>query len=434
MKMIDLISKKKCGEAHTKEEIDFIIEEIKNDTIPDYQLSAWLMSVCFNGMTFDEASFLTEAIANSGDVMNLSSLGEYIVDKHSTGGVGDKTTLIIAPLLAAAGMPVAKLSGKGLGYTGGTIDKLESIPGFRTTLSLDEFLAQVKRIGVAIASQTLSLAPADGKIYSLRDVTATVDSIPLIASSVVSKKIASGANIIILDVKCGRGAFMKTIEEAENLSNVMVQIGKRLNRSISAVITTMEHPLGNAIGNSLEVIESINTLKNQGPEDLTEICLYLAGLALVKANKAKNIDEAKQILRTHLEDGSAFEKFKDIVKAQGGCVESIENTDKLPKANHIVDYKATSNGYLKEIDALFVAKACKLLGAGRENKNDKIDYSVGIVLTKKIGDKVEIGETLAKIHTNSLDLINESNNYLDKAFNYSEAQPKISDLILKIIE
>lgn len=434
MRMVDLITKKRSGNAHTQEEIDFIVNGIKDEAIPDNQIAAWLMAICFQGMTFDECAYLTKAMAFSGDVLDLSSIGKYVIDKHSTGGVGDKTTLIIAPLLASAGLPVAKLSGRGLGYTGGTIDKLESIPGFNPGLELDDFINQVKTIGTAVVSQTAHLAPVDGKIYALRDVTGTVDSIPLIASSVVSKKIASGANVIILDVKCGSGAFMKTIEEAEELSKVMVEVGKKLDRHISAVITSMEHPLGNAIGNTVEVVESIKTLQCKGPEDLTELCLYLAGLAMVKAQKAKNLDEAKSILRKHLEDGSAFNKFKEMVAAQGGDVSFIEDPDKLAIPAIIHDYKSENEGYISKIDALSIAKASKILGAGRAKKGDKVDHAVGVVLTHKIGDFVKKGETLAKVYSNSKDLIPESEGYLKQGFEFSASVPESPVLVHKIIE
>lgn len=433
-RMVDLITKKRCGEAHSPEEIKFIIDGVKNGMIPDYQMSAWLMAVCINGKNFNECAVLTEAMAHSGDILDLSEIGEIVIDKHSTGGVGDKTTLIIIPLLAAAGLPVAKLSGRGLGHTGGTIDKLEAIPGFRTDLDLDEFIGQVKSIGAAIASQTAKLAPADGKMYALRDVTGTVDSIPLIASSVVSKKIAAGANVIVLDVKCGSGAFMKDFESAKELSKTMVEIGKRLKKSITSVITSMEQPLGMAVGNSLEVIESIDTLKNQGPEDLEELCLYLGAVALKKAYLASSITEGKTILKKYLEDGSAFEKFKELVRVQNGDVESLENYDKLPKANIIVPLKADRDGFIGKVDALKIAKACKILGAGRDRKEDTIDYAVGIVLNKKIGHSIKAGEPLAYIHANSEELLNKAIEIAGPAFEISEANVQPTDLVLEIIE
>ncbi|MDD3012199.1 MAG: thymidine phosphorylase [Candidatus Gastranaerophilales bacterium] len=433
MRMIDIIAGKRSGNAHSLDEINYIINGITNGIIPDYQISAWLMAICFNGMNIDESSMLTNAMADSGNILDLSEIGEFVVDKHSTGGVGDKTTLILIPLLAAAGIPVAKLSGRGLGHTGGTIDKLESIPGFKTSLELDEFLAQVKDIGAAIASQTNQLAPADGKLYALRDVTATIESIPLIAASVVSKKIAAGANVIVLDVKCGSGAFMKTLLEAQDLSNTMVEIGKRLNKSISVVITSMEQPLGNAVGNSLEVIESIQTLKNQGPEDLKELCLILGAVTLVKLNKAETINDAKRILNCYLEDGSAYNKFKEIVRTQGGDDNAIDNIENLPASKYVIEIKSENDGYIKNVDALNIAKACKFLGAGRMKKGDNIDHAVGIVLNKKIGDEVLKEEILAFVHANSQDFVTEAINLVKKAYNFSETAPKLPELVYEIL-
>jgi len=433
MKMIDLITKKRNGEVHTAEEIKYIIDGVKSGTIPDYQISAWLMAVYFNGMNFEESAILTEAMAKSGDMLDLSDIGDCIIDKHSTGGVGDKITLILIPLLAAAGVPVAKLSGRGLGHTGGTIDKLESIPGFNTSLDMKDFINQVKEIGAAIAGQTAKLTPADGKLYALRDVTCTVDCMPLIASSVVSKKVASGANIIVLDVKYGNGAFVKTPEDAELLSKIMVEIGKRLNRSITAVITSMDQPLGYAIGNSLEVIESINTLKNQGPKDVTELSLHLGAISLLKAGKCSSIEEGTSMLQKLLENGKAFEKLKEIVKCQGGMVEAIDDIALLPQAEFVVDFVSTQNGYVKTLDALKVAQACKLLGAGREKKEDSIDYSVGVVLNKKIGDCVEQGEVIARIHANSKALAQQALENLEKAYIIDNNPCCVPNLIHKVI-
>lgn len=433
MKMIDLISKKRNGETHTKEEIQYLINGIKNSEIPDYQISAWLMAVCFQGMDFDECAALTEEMAKSGDILDLSVLGNYVIDKHSTGGVGDKITLILIPLLAAAGIPVAKLSGRGLGFTGGTIDKLESIPGFNTSISEDMFIEQIKDIGVAIAGQTAQLAPADGKLYALRDVTSTVDCLPLIASSVVSKKIASGANVIVLDVKFGNGSFVKTKEEAEELSNIMVGIGKKLGRSITAVITSMEQPLGFAIGNSVEVKESIDVLQGGGPSDVRELTLYLSAIALMHAKKVSTIKEGKEKLAKHLDDGSAFVKFKELVKAQGGNTKSLENVELLPTAKYSIEVQSNKSGYVSKLCAIEVAKACKLLGAGRDKKEDSIDFSVGVLLDKKIGDKVEEGEILGTIKANCLELAEQACVLLFDAFEITDiiVEP---ELIYKIIE
>jgi len=385
-------------------------------------------------MTFKENAIFTEEIAKSGNCLDLSEIGDYVIDKHSTGGVGDKATLILAPLLAAAGMPVAKLSGRGLGHTGGTIDKLESIPGFKTSLTQEEFISQVKKIGAAVASQTSELAPADGVLYHLRDVTGTVDSVPLIASSVVSKKIASGANVIVLDVKFGAGSLMKTYEEARELSTRMVEIGKCLNRSISAVITSMEQPLGRAIGNSVEVIESIETLKNKGPDDLKEICLYLAALSLVKAKKFDNIKDATASLAKHLEDGSALQKFREMIDAQGGDSRIVDDYTLLPQAKYTLEYKATKSGNIKKADPMQIAMACKLLGAGREKKTDTIDYSVGVVMGKTVADSVEAGDTLATIYANDEALLAKALTYLEDAFEITNDVVQRAPLIYETLE
>lgn len=434
MKMIDLITKKKKGEEHSFDEINFIINGVNAGLIPDYQISAWLMAVYFKGMTFQESAILTEAMAKSGDILDLSPIGEYVIDKHSTGGVGDKITLILIPLLAASGLTVAKLSGKGLGHTGGTIDKLESMPGFKTNLDMNDFLSQIKTVGGAIVGQTSQLTPADGKLYALRDVTSTVDCLPLIASSILSKKIASGANIIILDVKYGSGAFVKTVEEAEELARIMVEIGKKLNKSITAVITSMEQPLGKAVGNSLEVIESIETLKNNGPEDVIELTLELGAVALVKAKKCLSKKEAKESLKALLVNGKALKKFKEIVEAQGGDKSSIDNTEKLRQAAFIKEFKANKSGYINKLCAFNIAKACKIMGAGRDKKEDKIDYSVGVLLNKKIGDNVKEGDVLAQLYGNSEELILQALDLLPHAYEISDSLPQKQNLIYKIID
>ncbi len=433
MRMVDIINRKKSGEAHTQEEITFLIKGMLDGTIPDYQLSAWLMSVCFQGMTFDESAMLTMEMAKSGEMLDLSSLGDCIIDKHSTGGVGDKTTLIIVPLLAAAGYPVAKFSGRGLGFTGGTIDKLEAIPGFNTALTNEEFLSQTKTLGAAIASQTGNFTPADKKLYELRDVTATVNSIPLIASSVVSKKIAAGANVIVLDVKCGSGAFMKTREEAEELALTMVEIGKRADRSICAVITSMEQPLGNTIGNGIEVAEAVEVLKNVAPDDLTEICLYLAGAGLKQAKKVSSVEDGVKKLKKYLENGSAYEKFVELVRAQGGDVDYIENPAKLTETRFAFELTAEEAGYVSALDALTAANAAKMLGTGRDKKDDEIDYRAGIFLNKKVGDKVYKGETLAKIFANSMEQGNKARAVLEQAFVLKKEPVEPSPLVISEI-
>lgn len=428
MKIIEILNNKKQGLIHTKEEIDFLVNGLLDGSIEDYQVSAWLMAVYFRGLNVDETTYLTEALVKSGETLDLSVFGEFTVDKHSTGGVGDKITLILIPLLAQAGLPVAKLSGRSLGHTGGTIDKLESIPGFRTDLPIEKFLSQVKEIGAAIAGQTLKFTPADGKLYALRDVTATVDSMGLIASSVVSKKIAAGANIIVLDVKYGSGAFLKTREEAEKLSVMMCEIAKRLGRKLICAITSMEEPLGFAIGNSLEVQEAIDILKGQGPPcDTRSLTLKLGAVAMVEAKKATSIEEAEKILEGYLKDGSAYKKFEQLIAAQDGDL-----SNGLPQAKFQIEVKSQKSGYVKSADALTLAQSAKLLGAGRDKKGDKIDHSVGLVLNKKIGDKVSLGEVLATIHANSenaekiIDLV-------QSAYEISDVEIKKEPLIYKII-
>lgn len=437
MRVVDLIDKKKKNVVHTKDEINFLINSLMDGTANDYQIAAWLMAVYFNGMTEDETTWLTDAMINSGERIDLGDLSSKVVDKHSTGGVGDKVTLTLIPLLAACGVPVAKLSGKGLGHTGGTIDKLESIPGFNTKLSVEQIIEQVNNINVAIASQTQKLTPADGKIYALRDVTATVDSMPLIVSSIVSKKIASGANNIILDVKYGSGAMMKTPEDAVNLSELMVRVGKKLGRSMTAVITPMEDPLGKAIGNSLEVIESIEFLKGRTSgtcgEDLVELTYDFASIALVQVGQFKEIDKAKVYLKTVVESGKALEKFKELIKTQGGDSSVVDDYSKFPQAKFKVEVASLKDGFLSKIDAYKIAYACKLLGAGREQKTDNIDYSVGIFLNKKHGEYCKKGETLYTIYSNSEEKTKLAEPLCNEAFELSSDEPVKENLIYTII-
>lgn len=438
MKMTELIAVKKSGNAHTKSEIDFIIEGATNGNIPDYQLSAWLMAVCLKGMTFEESCLLTLAMANSGDVLDLSPLGSVVADKHSTGGVGDKTTLVLIPLLAACGLPVAKLSGRGLGFTGGTIDKLEAIRGFKTELSNKDFISQIKKIGLAISCQSPNLAPADKKLYSLRDSTSTVDSIPLIAASVLSKKFAAGANVIVIDVKCGSGAFMKTLDEAKNLAQTMIEIGKIAGKQVSCVITSMEQPLGNAIGNGVEVFESVQTLQNKGSEDLKELCIYLGAITLLKACMVSCMKDAKKILEAKLSDGSALKKFIELVELQGGDSEYVKTPKKLFNTEFCLDVISSQSGFVSELDALEVARASKILGTGRDKKDDIIDYTAGIILNKKIGDEVCRGGLLAKIYSNSLEKAQFSKELLEKTYKISEnsAEKRVGSpaLILELID
>lgn len=434
MRAVDIISNKKNGKAHTREELEFWINGIVKNEIPDYQITAWLMAVCLKGMNFDETAILTELIAKTGTVLDLSSIGEYILDKHSTGGVGDKITLILIPLMAACGGKIAKLSGRGLGHTGGTIDKLESIKNFNTSLGIEEFMSQVKNIGCAIASQTSDLAYADKKFYELRDVTSTVDCLPLICSSVVSKKVASGANVIVLDVKCGDGAIVKTKDEAEKLSVLMVEVAKRLNRSITAVISSMEEPLGHNIGNALEVLESIEVLKGRGAKDLVDLTFELGAILLTKSKVTTSKEEAVELMKKCIADGSALNKLKELIELQNGDSSCIEDYSKLPQAEIIEPLLASKSGYLKKIKTLELAVACKILGAGREKKTDPIDYAVGVVLNKKVGDKIELNEKLLDIHANSQEKLKKAEKMLAEAFVIVDEPTKAEPLIYKIIE
>lgn len=434
MRIVDLIDKKKHGECHTKEEINFIIDSMMNGSAPDYQISAWLMAVYFKGLTEDETAYLTEAMIDSGEVIDFGDLTDSIVDKHSTGGVGDKVTITLIPLLAAAGVPVAKLSGKGLGHTGGTIDKLESIPGFNTKLTIEELIAQVKKINVAIASQTQNLTPADGRLYALRDVTATVDSMPLIASSVVSKKIASGAKNIILDVKYGSGAFMKTPEDAVGLSKLMVNIGHLLNKSITAVITSMEEPLGRAVGNSLEIIESIEFLKgNITTGDVAELTYSFAAIALMQLGRYDNEADAIAYLKDLVHSGKALQKLRELISAQGGDANVIDDYKVFAQAKYKVECEATKDGFVSSTDAYKIAYACKILGAGRDKKTDPIDYSVGIFLNKKSGEEVKKGDVLYTIYSNDSDKTKIAQEYCKSAFVINDNKPAHRDMIYKII-
>ncbi|MBA2873339.1 pyrimidine-nucleoside phosphorylase [Thermaerobacillus caldiproteolyticus] len=428
MRMVDLIEKKRDGKELTKEEIDFMIKGYTDGTIPDYQMSAFAMAVFFNGMTPDEIANLTMAMVESGDQVDLSAIEGIKVDKHSTGGVGDTTTLVLAPLVASLGVPVAKMSGRGLGHTGGTLDKLESIPGFHIEISEQEFFDLVNKNKVAVIGQTGNLTPADKKLYGLRDVTATVNSIPLIASSIMSKKIAAGADAIVLDVKVGSGAFMKDLDSARKLAKTMVEIGNNVNRKTMAVISNMDQPLGYAVGNALEVKEAIDTLKGQGPEDLYDLCLTLGSQMVVLANKAKTIDEARQMLEESIRSGKALEKFKTFVAAQGGDSSVIDDPSKLPSAKFTFEVPAKEDGYVSKIVAESIGTAAMLLGAGRATKESTIDLSVGLVLRKKIGDKVEKGESLVTIHSNT-ESVDEIVNRIYHAYTISKEFVKPATLI-----
>lgn len=404
MRMVDLIEKKRDGNELSKEEIEYIVTNYTNGRIPDYQVSALLMAIFYQDMTNEEITNLTLAIANSGDVINLSSLEGIKVDKHSTGGVGDTTTLILAPLVASVGVTVAKMSGRGLGYTGGTLDKLEAIPGFQIELSDEAFVRIVNESKVAVIGQSGNLAPADKKLYALRDVTATVDSLPLIASSIMSKKIAAGADAIVLDVTTGDGAFMKNIEDARRLAKTMTSIGKLANRETVAVISDMSEPLGEAIGNSLEVVEAIETLQGNGPEDLVEMCYALGSQMVVLAGKAKTIDEARTLLQEALESGKALAKFKEMIQNQGGDPTIVEQPERILTAQYTMELPAKQSGVVSKIVANELGIAAMMLGAGRKTKEDDIDHAVGLKLHKKIGDTVTKGESLLTIYSNDKEI------------------------------
>lgn len=399
MNIQEIIAKKRDKQELTKEEINFFIKEYTNNNIADYQASALIMAIYLNGMSKVETVNLTLAMANSGDILDLSELG-IVVDKHSTGGVGDKVTLILAPIIASLGVPVAKMSGRGLGYTGGTIDKLESIPGYKVNISEEEFIQNVKRIGISLIGQTMNLAPADKKIYALRDATSTTESIPLIASSIMSKKIAAGATKIVLDVTYGSGAFMKTKDKAQELANEMVEIGRLAKRETVAIITPMEEPLGRNVGNTLEVIEAVEALKGNIAEDVKNVVLELGSNMLKLAGKGNDIEENKSKMLENISNGKALEKFKELVANQGGDISYIENTSKFEKAKYILPVIIEKSGIVKEVKAEEVGKLSVFLGGGRIRKEDKIDSAVGITLNKKVGDKVEKDDIVAYIHSN----------------------------------
>ncbi|MFD2133214.1 pyrimidine-nucleoside phosphorylase [Pseudogracilibacillus auburnensis] len=432
MRMYDVIEKKREGFALTEAEINFLIEGYTKKMIPDYQMSALLMAIYFQGMSTDESAALTMAMVRSGHIVDLSSIKGIKVDKHSSGGVGDTTTIILAPLVASLGVSVAKMSGRGLGHTGGTLDKLEAINGFHVELSTEKFVELVNKNHLAVIGQSENLAPADKLLYSLRDVTATVNSIPLISSSIMSKKIASGADAIVLDVKTGAGAFMKTKEEAKNLAETMVAIGNTVGKKTVAILSSMEQPLGNAIGNALEVQEAINTLKGQGPKDLTELSLELASHMVVLAKKANTIKEAKERLHENLHNGKAIEKFQAFIKAQGGDDRVIHDPSKLPQAKYIIPIYAEKSGYISKLVADEIGKAAMMLGAGRQTKESVIDLAVGIILHKKLGEYVQKGDSLYTIYANtpSIDLVKKK---MKQSIEVSNVQ-MADQLIIETIE
>lgn len=433
MRVYDIIMKKRNGSLLTKEEIDFIVEGYTNGTIPDYQVSALLMAIYFKGMNEEETLNLTMAMANSGEILDLSEIEGIKVDKHSTGGVGDKTSLVLGPMVAALGIPVAKMSGRGLGHTGGTIDKLESFPGFSTKLTTGEFIQQVNSIKMAIVGQTANLAPADKKIYALRDVTATVDNISLIASSIMSKKIASGADAIVLDVKSGSGAFMKEEADAMRLAQEMVRIGKGAGRETIAIISDMDEPLGFAIGNVLEVREAIETLNGKGSKELLELALALGSYMVLCAKKAQNVHEARTMLIKTIEDKSARDKLADFVKAQGGDEGSVYDVSLLPKASLIKEVYVRDDGFVQHIDTEEIGKITLLLGGGRETKESEIDLTVGVVLHKKVGDRVVTGETIASVYANDEEKMEVAMERLLHAYHFSKTPVQKKPLIKWII-
>lgn len=435
MRMYDLIHKKRNNEELTNEEIEYMINHYVSGEIPDYQMSAMLMAIYFNGMNDRELSTMTNVMAQSGDMVDLSSIEGIKVDKHSTGGVGDKTTLIIAPIVAYYGVKVAKMSGRGLGHTGGTVDKMEAIPGLKTNFTQEEFFNIVNKTGISVIGQSGNLAPADKKLYALRDVTATVESIPLIAASIMSKKLAAGSDCILLDVKTGSGAFMKTLDDSINLAQKMVSIGENCGRKTVALITDMDIPLGNNIGNTLEIKEVIETLKGNGPKDLTEICIKLAGNMLYLANKG-NIDECEKMAKEAIENGYAFQKLVEMVEAQGGNIEYIKNPEKFENARYSLDVILNEDvaGYISFMDTEGLGIASTMLGAGRETKDDIIDFSAGIILNKKVGDKVKKGDVLCTLYTNDNSKLENSKKKVLSSISIDKDKPKEIPLIFARIE
>lgn len=434
MRAIDIIVHKRDGKTLSAEEIDFFVQGLGQGTIPDYQVAAWLMAVLLKGMDRQETIDLTMAIVRSGEKLDLRDIAPFVADKHSTGGVGDKTTLVVAPLVVAAGVHLGKVSGRGLGFTGGTLDKLESIPGYRSDLSVDEFRAQLEKVGIVVTGQTAELAPADGKLYALRDVTGTVDSLPLIASSIMSKKIAAGANGIVLDVKVGHGAFMETQQEALELASLMVDIGKGVGRKVRAVISDMNQPLGYAVGNALELLEALDTLHGQGPGDFRRHCLVVAGQLLLLAGHAQDEAEVHAHLESLLDSGQAWLKFREWVEAQGGDPAYVDDPSRLPKARLIETMPAPRSGYVAGLDAREIGLTSMLLGGGRAKKGDPVDHSVGIVLHAKIGDWLEKGQPLLTIHANDGAKLSGAQQLLLAACEWSDEPVSPPPLISQIVQ
>src|SRR5450432_4871625 len=433
MRTVDLIQRKRDGKELAPEEIEFLVNGYTNGEIPDYQMSAFLMAVCFSGMTDREVSRLTECMLHSGDTVDLSAIPGVKVDKHSTGGVGDKTSFIVAPLAAAAGVVVPMMSGRALGHTGGTLDKLESIPGLRTNLTAEEFQKQLAELELAFIGQTDRLAPADRKLYALRDVTATVESIPLISSSIMSKKLAEGGDALVLDVKVGSGAFMKKQVEARRLAQTMVGIGRRMDKKVQALITDMNQPLGYAVGNALEIMEASQTLQNAGPADLTKLSLELAARMIFLGKKAASLDDARRIAEQHLVDGSAYKKFKAVVAAQGGNPQALDKFELLPNATGMREINSPRAGYVSSIDAEDIGAASNMIGAGRDKKEDSIDPAVGIILEVKTGEKVDAGSVLCRLYYTRDERVDEAADMVEDAFRISSQKPDERELILEVV-
>ena len=434
MRAVDVIIKKRDGEILSTEEIKFFIEGYASGDIPDYQASAWAMAVLLRGMTSKETADLTTAIAASGETIDLSGVVKFAVDKHSTGGVGDKTTLVVQPIVAACGVPVGKMSGRGLGFTGGTLDKMESIEGFRVDLSTDEFMKQLGEICLVLSGQTADLAPADGKLYALRDVTGTVPSVPLIASSVMSKKIAGGAQGIVLDVKVGNGAFMQSVEDGLELAKLMVDIGNTPGRKVVALLSDMNQPLGNAVGNALEVREAIETLQDGGPKDFREHCIVVASHMLCLADRVKELSEARSLIEDTVKDGLAYEKMAAMVHAQGGDTGMLENLDRLPKAPIITTYNSQKSGFVALVHAREVGLSAMELGAGRAKKGDPVDHAVGVVVQTKVGDPIKQGEPLFTVHARSEEMASAAANRLYAAHTFSDEPVEPLQLFYETVE
>ncbi len=424
MRAVDIIAKKRDGGALSRKEIDFFVRGYTRDEIPDYQAAAWAMAVLLNGMTPQETTDMTLAMVASGETLDLSGAVDFAVDKHSTGGVGDKTSLVVAPLVSACGLPVGKMSGRGLGFSGGTLDKLESIPGYRVDLSTAEFMAQLKTTGIVLTGQSADLAPADGKLYALRDVTGTVPSIPLIASSVMSKKIAAGAQAIVLDVKVGNGAFMQDLEQGRRLAEMMVDIGRLASRQTVALLSQMDQPLGLAVGNALELREAIETLRGRGPEDFLEHCLEVAARMLVMGRVAEALESARELSKRALESGTAFGRFRDLVRAQGGDLAPVDDPGKLPKARFVETFDSPQGGWLSQIHARTIGETAVTLGAGRAKKGDPIDHAVGIEVFHKVGDRVERGEPLFRVHASEEGLLQEAAKRILGAYGWQDEEIK----------